>query len=72
MPKCEKELKHAEAQKTNLIEHCFQCILQLRDLALKFDSASTRQRILRLIEILKGYNDTKKVETLQNILENTA
>ncbi|XP_064204948.1 uncharacterized protein LOC135262067 isoform X2 [Anguilla rostrata] len=71
MSKCEKELKHAEAQKTNLIESCFQCILQHRDLALKFDAAST-QNILRLIEMLKEYNDTEKVEMLQKILENTA
>ncbi|XP_035286626.1 uncharacterized protein LOC118234296 [Anguilla anguilla] len=72
MSKCEKELKHAEARKTNLMESCFQCILQLRDLALKFDSTSTRQKIPRLIEMLKEYNDTEKVETLQKILGNTA
>ncbi|XP_064204951.1 uncharacterized protein LOC135262068 [Anguilla rostrata] len=72
MSKCEEELEHAEDQKTNLIESCFQCILQLRDLALKFDSASTRQNIHRLIEMLKKNNEAEMVEKLQKILENTA
>ncbi|XP_035286617.1 uncharacterized protein LOC118234291 [Anguilla anguilla] len=68
---CEQELRNAEAEKTSLIERCFQCILQLRELALKFESDSTRQSILRLIEVLKRDNEAEKAETLQDILENT-
>ncbi|XP_064176203.1 uncharacterized protein LOC135246853 [Anguilla rostrata] len=68
----EQELRNAEAEKTSLIERCFQCILQLRKLALKFDSDSTRQSILRQIEMLKKNNEAEKAEMLQKILENTA
>ncbi|XP_035286622.1 uncharacterized protein LOC118234294 [Anguilla anguilla] len=67
----EQELRNAEAEKTSLIERCFQCILQLGELALKFDSDSTRQSILRLIEVLERNNEAEKAETLQDILENT-
>uniref|UniRef100_A0A0E9W8V2 Uncharacterized protein n=1 Tax=Anguilla anguilla TaxID=7936 RepID=A0A0E9W8V2_ANGAN len=67
----EQELRNAEAEKTSPIEQCFQSILQLRELALKFDSDSTRQSILRLIEVLKRNNEAEKAETLQDILDNT-
>ncbi|XP_064204942.1 uncharacterized protein LOC135262063 isoform X2 [Anguilla rostrata] len=67
----EQELRNSEAEKTSLIERCFQCILQLGELALKFDSDSTRQSILRLIEVLERNNEAEKAETLQDILENT-
>ncbi|XP_064176196.1 uncharacterized protein LOC135246849 isoform X1 [Anguilla rostrata] len=68
----EQELRDAEAEKTSLIEKCFRSILQLRKLALKFDSNSTRQSILRLIKVLKKNNEAEMVEKLQKILENTA
>ncbi|XP_035284142.1 uncharacterized protein LOC118232967 [Anguilla anguilla] len=67
--RCEQELRNAEAEETSLFERCFRCILQLRELALKFDSDSTRQSILRLIEVLKSNNQTEKAEKVQNILE---
>ncbi|XP_064204918.1 uncharacterized protein LOC135262057 [Anguilla rostrata] len=72
MSTCEQELRDAEAEKTSLFDRCFQRILQLRDLALKFDSDSTRQSILRLIKVLKKNNEAEMVEKLQKILENTA
>ncbi|XP_035284131.1 uncharacterized protein LOC118232963 [Anguilla anguilla] len=67
----EKELKDIEAVKTKLMERCYRSVLELEQLALKFDSGSTPQSILRLIEMLKEKKDTKKVEKLQMMLKKT-
>ncbi|KAJ8253910.1 hypothetical protein COCON_G00205220 [Conger conger] len=69
--KLQQELKYTEAEKTKLIERCFQTILQLKKLAMKFDSESTHRNILSLIEMLKNNNETEKVEELQKMLEKT-
>ena len=67
--KLEQELKDIEAEKTKLMESSYQSILKLRTIALKFDTDSTRQNILSLIEILKNNNEREKVKKLQEMLE---
>ena len=58
--KLEQELKDIEVEKTKLMESSYQSILKLRKFALKFDTDSTRQNILSLIEILKKNNEREK------------
>lgn len=71
MSNLDQESKDAEHKKTSLVKSCIQCIIRLRELALKFDSDSTNQSIRRLIDMLKKNNDMEKVEMLQKILEKT-
>ncbi|XP_064176198.1 uncharacterized protein LOC135246849 isoform X3 [Anguilla rostrata] len=65
----EEELKDMKAEKTKLMERCYLSVLELEQLALKFDSGSTHQSILRLIEIMRENEDTEKAETLQMMLK---
>ncbi|XP_035286541.1 uncharacterized protein LOC118234240 [Anguilla anguilla] len=67
-----KELKDIEAVKTELMESCYQSVLELEQLALKLDSGSTPQSVLRLIEMLRENEDTEKAETLQVMLTRLA
>ncbi|XP_035286621.1 uncharacterized protein LOC118234293 [Anguilla anguilla] len=67
----EEELKDMKAVKTKLMKRCYRSILQLREFALKFDSGSTPQSILRLIEMLRENEDTEKAEMLQMMLKKT-
>ncbi|XP_064204938.1 uncharacterized protein LOC135262062 isoform X1 [Anguilla rostrata] len=69
MSKLQQEVKDSEAEMSKLIEKSYKSILQLRDLALKFNSDSTLQSIRSLIEILKENKDMEKVEKLQKMLE---
>ncbi|KAJ8273732.1 hypothetical protein GJAV_G00104910 [Gymnothorax javanicus] len=55
--KLEQDLKSAEAEMTKLQDRRFECIQQLRENALKFDSDATPQSIGRLTEVLqRNYN----------------
>ncbi|KAJ8267468.1 hypothetical protein COCON_G00126400 [Conger conger] len=64
--KLEQDLKDTEAK---LMEQSYQCILKLREFALKFDSDSTHRNILKLIEMLKKNEETEKVKELQKMME---
>ncbi|KAG5843002.1 hypothetical protein ANANG_G00183850 [Anguilla anguilla] len=66
--KLEEELKDMKAVKTEQMDRCYQSILELEQLALKLDSGSTPQSVLRLIEMLRENGDTEKAETLQMML----
>ncbi|KAJ8267470.1 hypothetical protein COCON_G00126420 [Conger conger] len=67
--KLEQDLKDTEAEKTKLMEQSYQCILKLREFALKLDSDSTHRNILKLIEMLKNNEETEKVAELQKMIE---
>ncbi|XP_064176199.1 uncharacterized protein LOC135246850 [Anguilla rostrata] len=69
MIKIQQEVKDSEAEMSKLIERSYKSIIQLRQLALKFNSDSTLKSILSLIEILKENKDMEKAEKLQKMLE---
>ncbi|XP_064176204.1 uncharacterized protein LOC135246854 [Anguilla rostrata] len=69
--KLEEELKDMKTEKAKLMESCYQSIGRLKDNALNFDSDSTHQSILRLIEMLRENKDAEKVEKLQMMLKKT-
>ncbi|XP_064204917.1 uncharacterized protein LOC135262056 [Anguilla rostrata] len=73
-PQYEERIRAYEDQKRlkkELMERCYRSVLELEQLALKFDSGSTPQSVLRLIEMLRENEDTEKAEKLQMMLKKT-
>ncbi|XP_035286627.1 uncharacterized protein LOC118234297 [Anguilla anguilla] len=70
-PQYEERIRAYEDQKRlkELMESCYRSVLELEQLALKFDSGSTPQSVLRLIEMLRENKDMEKAETLQMMLK---
>ena len=68
MSKLVRELEEIEREKTKLVEQSYECVLRLKNTALKIDTDSVCKVIGSLIEMLKTKNEPEKVETLQKML----
>ncbi|XP_054880562.1 uncharacterized protein LOC129355038 [Poeciliopsis prolifica] len=63
----EDEITDLKAEKSNLLDECFQHVVNLEQIALKANSVSTFVHLDFLIDKLKENGDTKKSEKLEEI-----
>ncbi|XP_026852805.2 uncharacterized protein LOC113568848 [Electrophorus electricus] len=65
--KLEEKIKQVEAEKSRLVEECYQCVLTLEAIALTASAVSTLKHLDFLIEKVKEMGQMERVQKLEEI-----